>query len=51
MPYFAVIGAKEKETGELSVKNRKDEEFKLNADELVEKIVKECKDAVNPELI
>ncbi|MBR5227462.1 MAG: threonine--tRNA ligase [Clostridia bacterium] len=51
VPYFAVIGAKEKESGELAIKNRADEEFKLSVEELIEKIQKECSDAVNSELL
>ena len=43
VPYFAVIGAKEVETNTLSIKNRKDEETKVTPDELVQKILKECK--------
>jgi len=47
VPYFAVIGAKEKETGILAIKNRQDIEFNLTVEELIEKIQKECKEAVN----
>ncbi len=43
VPYFAVIGAKEIETNTLSIKNRKDEEIKVTPDELVQKILEECK--------
>lgn len=43
VPYFAVIGAKEVETNTLSIKNRKDEEIKVTLDELVQKILGECK--------
>ena len=43
VPYFAVIGAKEVETNTLSIKNRKDEEIKVTPDELVQKILGECK--------
>ena len=43
VPYFAVIGAKEVETNTLSIKNRKDEEIKVTPEELVKKILEECK--------
>lgn len=43
VPYFAVIGAKEVETNTLSIKNRKDEEIKVTPEELVQKILEECK--------
>jgi len=51
VPYFAVIGAKEKETRVLAVKNRVDEQFNLTTEELIAKILKECKDAVDEELL
>ncbi len=43
VPYFAVIGEKEVETNTLSIKNRKNEEFKVTLDELVNKFKEECK--------
>lgn len=47
VPYFVVIGAKEKETGILAVKNRQDEQFDLSVEELINKIGTECKEAIN----